>query len=564
MLTRVWNDENEHSVKIEPTIKAVGILSKGIKQLMGEDTLKSYLERLMFVEMNTYRIVEEFGDLSDPDREVKRFKVILKKQKQLVSFLTSYSYFVSNMDSQPGERECQHFYDLSLTATRNFRKLYMKYRPQFLESLASLIISLNKHDAIFIHWIVRFVKQAVGDIITSHKGVTQEESEESLDDAVLLWQGLIDSTKELSEPTCVQIYDTLLNTVIGYITTVVTDISPNLIDELDKKEKLGESENIIANSNSFLSRLTDFLLLLIPKCQNQWFVRWYPNYVTLIQKLMITNKNPRLYQLMAVPLLAVDAKDILDKKNKQTYEIIQKWMIHTAVPKLNDFRGGLLNIKGDQRNQHLLLDFIEKLYDCMGNENDSSISKNELAQIKQSRLSIFSFLLANKDFNTVRDDNDENISKISTANKGRMIAIRKLKSAKANRDAKKRDREEIEVRILSILGRLGGISHQIVKDDESKENSQIGNTTDFVNVITDKNTGLKFNIFLENCGIQIDLQAILPKIIEQANNEPDNENTIAAMELINALRENIESCNQKDEENLDAINEEDQAPLRKL
>ena len=564
MLTRVWNDENEHSVKIEPTIKAVGILSKGIKQLMGEDTLKSYLERLMFVEMNTYRIVEEFGDLSDPDREVKRFKVILKKQKQLVSFLTSYSYFVSNMDSQPGERECQHFYDLSLTATRNFRKLYMKYRPQFLESLASLIISLNKHDSIFIHWIVRFVKQAVGDIITSHKGVTQEESEESLDDAVLLWQGLIDSTKELSEPTCVQIYDTLLNTVIGYITTVVTDISPNLIDELDKKEKLGESENIIANSNSFLSRLTDFLLLLIPKCQNQWFVRWYPNYVTLIQKLMITNKNPRLYQLMAVPLLAVDAKDILDKKNKQTYEIIQKWMIHTAVPKLNDFRGGLLNIKGDQRNQHLLLDFIEKLYDCMGNENDSSISKNELAQIKQSRLSIFSFLLANKDFNTVRDDNDENISKISTANKGRMIAIRKLKSAKANRDAKKRDREEIEVRILSILGRLGGISHQIVKDDESKENSQIGNTTDFVNVITDKNTGLKFNIFLENCGIQIDLQAILPKIIEQANNEPDNENTIAAMELINALRENIESCNQKDEENLDAINEEDQAPLRKL
>ena len=201
MLTKVWNDENEHSVKIEPTIKAVGILSKGIKLLMGEDTLKSYLERLMFVEMNTYRIVEEFGDLSDPDREVKRFKVILKKQKQLVSFLTSYSYFVSNMDSHPGERECQHFYDLSLTATRNFRKLYMKYRPQFLESLASLIISLNKHDAIFIHWIVRFVKQAVGDIITSHKGVTQEELEESLDDAVLLWQGLIDCTKELNEST---------------------------------------------------------------------------------------------------------------------------------------------------------------------------------------------------------------------------------------------------------------------------------------------------------------------------------------------------------------------------
>lgn len=67
LLTKVWNDENEHSVKIEPTVKAggfglflpiVGILSKGIKHLMGEDTLKNYLDRLMFVEMNTYRIVE--------------------------------------------------------------------------------------------------------------------------------------------------------------------------------------------------------------------------------------------------------------------------------------------------------------------------------------------------------------------------------------------------------------------------------------------------------------------------------------------------------------------------
>ena len=352
--------------------------------------------------------------------------------------------------------------------------------------------------------------------------------------------------------------------MIGYITTVVTDISPNFINELDKREKSGESESIITNSNSFLSRLTDFLLLLIPKCQNQWFVRWYSNYVALIQKLMITNKNPRLYQLMAVPLLAVDAKDILDKKNKQTYEILQKWMIHTAVPKLNDYRAGLLNIKGDRRNQHLLLDFIEKLYDCMGNENDSSISKNELAQIKHARLSIFSFILSNKDFSTVNESNDENVSKISAAKKGRMIAIRKLKSAKASRDAKKRDREEIEVRILSILGRLGGISHQIVKDDENKENSQIGNTADFVSVITDKNTGLKFNMFLENCGIQIDLQTILPKIIEQANNEPDNDNTIAAIELINSLRENIESCNQYEDEKSDSVIDEDQAPLRKL
>ena len=49
-----------------------------------------------------------------------------------------------------------------------------------MEALASLIMSLHKHQAMFVHWIVRFVKQAIGDIITSHAGVTQEELEEFL------------------------------------------------------------------------------------------------------------------------------------------------------------------------------------------------------------------------------------------------------------------------------------------------------------------------------------------------------------------------------------------------
>lgn len=145
---------------------------------------------------------------------LNKFKVILKKQKQLISFLFSYSNFVKNMESPPGERECQHFYDLALTATRNFRKLYVKWRPKFLEALASLIMALHKHQAIFIHWIVRFVNQAVGDIITVHEGVTKAELEESLDDGVLLWQGLIEAAKLQSEPTCVLIYDTLMNSII--------------------------------------------------------------------------------------------------------------------------------------------------------------------------------------------------------------------------------------------------------------------------------------------------------------------------------------------------------------
>lgn len=265
------------------------------------------------------------------------------------------------MESHPGERECQHFYDLALTATRNFRKLYVKWRPKFLEALASLIMALHKHQAIFIHWIVRFVKQAIGDIITTHGGVTQAELEESLDDGVLFWQGLIEATKQLSEPTCVQIYDTLLNTVIGYISSVVTDICPNFVSDIDSDNVILRTTQYDKGSNTFLCRLTDFLLLLLPNCQSQWFVRWYPNYVQLIQKLMTTHKNPKLYPLMAVPLLTVDTNDILSDTNIQIYEIIYKWVIKSAIPRLNEYRGGFLNIGGEERNKHLLLDFIEQI-----------------------------------------------------------------------------------------------------------------------------------------------------------------------------------------------------------
>ena len=268
----------------------------------------------------------------------------------MISFLSSYANFVINMDVPPGERECQHFYDLALTATRNFRKLYVKWRPRFLEALASLIMSLHKHQAMFIHWIVRFVKQAIGDIITSHAGVTQAELEESLDDSVHFWQGLISATKELSEPTCVQIYDTLISTVLGYISSVID--GDNVVLNASEYDKY---------SNTFLARLTDFLILLLPNCQSEWFVRWYPNYVLLIQKLMRSHSNSKLYLLMAVPLLTVSIKDITSEQNQQTFEIVYKWIINIALPQLNQYKTGFLTIGTEEKNKHILLDFIDKI-----------------------------------------------------------------------------------------------------------------------------------------------------------------------------------------------------------
>jgi hypothetical protein len=450
------------------------------------------------------------------------------------------------MDSAPGERESQHFYDLALTATRNFRKLYVKWRPKFLEALASLIMSLHKHQDYFIRWIMGFVQQAIGDVITIHLGVTQAELEESLDDGVHFWQGLIEATKELSEPTCVQMYDAMINTILGYISSVVTDsINPTLLEKkVADKDLISSAKE--DNSNIYLSRLADFLLLLLPNCQKQWFVRWYPNYVQLVQKLMVTNKNPKLYKLMAAALLAVDTKEIMSKHNQHSFDMVYKWIITVGVTKLNDFRSGLLEIGPDDRNKHVLLDFIEKLGAIIkGNllsfpidqsvkheankfvgpvagTRDVEMAKKEIFNF------LFSYLMQSKE--TLKQKNEEEKDELAPnieIRKGRAIALKKLQAAKQRRAERQNEREELEVRVLGLLGRLGGISHQIVKDEANKESDETRPVSNFIEILTSKTSGFQFNANVEGFGIQIQMKSFLNRIIQLSEHVECEENTLA-------------------------------------
>ena len=59
---------------------------------MGDEQLWIYLERL--IELSEIKIIKEFEQQEDPKNDFKNFKVILKKQKQLISFIESYSYMV--------------------------------------------------------------------------------------------------------------------------------------------------------------------------------------------------------------------------------------------------------------------------------------------------------------------------------------------------------------------------------------------------------------------------------------------------------------------------------------
>ncbi len=108
------------------TIRAVGIFSKAIQTFMGDEQLAKYMDRL--IELSEQKLIKEFEDQENPHSDLKNFKIILKKQKQLLSFIESYSYIVQNLQTELSEASLQHFLKTCTIAVKNHRKLYNKYR----------------------------------------------------------------------------------------------------------------------------------------------------------------------------------------------------------------------------------------------------------------------------------------------------------------------------------------------------------------------------------------------------------------------------------------------------
>ena len=110
--------------------------------------------------------------------------------------------------------------------------------------------------------------------------------------------------------------------------------------------------------------------------------------------------------------------------------------------------------------------------------------------------------------------------------KGRAMALRKLQIAKEKSDAKKNEREEIEVRILGLLGRLGGINHEVIK--EQNENERKEEKVEFLDILIEKMTGFHIGVNMLDFGIQVKLNSILARIIHVAELTSDHENKIEA------------------------------------
>ena len=136
----ILQSNDYRNIQLLSAIRAVGIFSKAIQTILGDDKLWDYIERL--TELSEQRLIKEFMDQANPQSDLHNFKYILKKQKQLIAYIESYSFIIRNLSREPSERFLQHFMKIGSIGVNNHRKLYNKYRFRFYEALSQLTMSL--------------------------------------------------------------------------------------------------------------------------------------------------------------------------------------------------------------------------------------------------------------------------------------------------------------------------------------------------------------------------------------------------------------------------------------
>ena len=126
----------------------------------------------------------------------------MKKQKQLIAYIESYSFIIKNLRGEQPENESTqessfvisekfllHFLRVGKIGVNNHRKLYNKYRFKFYKTLASLTMSLSGFKENFKKWTTKFVREALTETLKIPDSViySGENPSESLQDAVIFW-----------------------------------------------------------------------------------------------------------------------------------------------------------------------------------------------------------------------------------------------------------------------------------------------------------------------------------------------------------------------------------------
>lgn len=100
---------------------------------------------------------------------------------------------------------------------------------------------------------------------------------------------------------------------------------------------------------------------------------------------------------------------------------------------------------------------------------------------------------------------------------------------KSGNDNEQVDRKMVASKVLNLLGKIGGFSHSIINNEQTKLNEK----EHFIK--WDPERRLKFTMPLYNKKVDIYLDSCLPKLVDLAIHAIDRETRVAACEFLHAL-----------------------------
>ncbi|CDW71353.1 dna-dependent protein kinase catalytic subunit [Stylonychia lemnae] len=579
------NETNQTNVLLISTIKAVGIFSKAIKTKSGDDALREYLSKLTTLSQN--KIIKEFEQQEDPKNDYKNFKQILKKQKQLLSFIESYSFIIQNLDSEPSDEVTQHFLKVCEIGVRHHRKLYQKYRDRFYEALASFTKALSKHQKAFANWIQKFVDLSLIQTLKIPDAVLfgGESPYESLQDAVQFWREWLNKDKIWSEYTCQYVYGELIQRVIRIISDLNLTYKVEKGRNNNKDGNQDESNNnnngrdpqilnqeltglhqdyivqYIANNNTdqqFLVRLSNFAEMFLLQCKDQWFLKWIPQFTdTLIKKASQTPRISKLYQLLKVCMqicsnhryfeVSDDIDSVAKKGEKQnTYNMLLTFF-KELIGKQEEYQDELLTSCLDLLlhvpvqilyRQDKKTDNVQNWKVIMQKAIDLGRNNNQLAWNSINMLEQwFNLLPMNVTLDLYHDilpklsdflqvDDNKKQKKLNDATGGDTYQY--LEMLKSGNEVNI-ERKDIALKVMDLLGKIGGNAHSIISNEQNK----LIERENFIKWDPEKR--LKFTVPLYTKKVDIYFDACLPKVVDLAKNSSDRETRVAACEFLHAL-----------------------------
>ncbi|KAL4502183.1 hypothetical protein ABPG72_000418 [Tetrahymena utriculariae] len=370
------------TASITVIIKSIGIFSKAIAKHLGQDQLQLFFKQMIslseirllkHIEKDGVNSVVDFQPVEDENmKKGTSFKTILYRQKQVISFITSFANIISQLDKLY-EDESQSLLRLCMVGFKQYSSFYEKYKEPLNEGIVQLMREMKKHQAIYIIWLENLVQNGLVQSIKlpDNSFLSMQEYYETLKSCSYFWKSLFNCqlwTDETLHHFSAQFFQYIIqlleNTDLSYKVVYTQQIEEE--EEIKDKNQMEIEQNKESKIQDIIREIQQVQYVANNEVDLQFFYR-----VTLLFDSVLPSIKPALFSNYIYQFY----KSIILKLRKLPRSIVLLKLLRCLneyIEKNNILKGLKKYIKKDITSQIKI--FFSELYKNLGKYQDELLS----------------------------------------------------------------------------------------------------------------------------------------------------------------------------------------------